>query len=177
MTNISFFGRWRNVGKKLGVNALLPMLCRLRFSKSFQSDNHVYCESNYSTLDFLSSFIEIVFKLWNCAGHYRRFTLWCYTSSFFKVSHGLPCWILGNHALITWLQVLNRVLLCSVPCCLLFDDLFKETTCKYLCTFIQTSKGHGWSLVITWYTMASLHEPCEGSRHFIENDVIHRVDY
>ena len=26
--------------KKLGVNALLPMLCRLRFSKSFQSDNH-----------------------------------------------------------------------------------------------------------------------------------------
>ena len=25
--------------KKLGVNAILPMLCRLRFSKSFQSDN------------------------------------------------------------------------------------------------------------------------------------------
>ena len=35
--------------KKLGVNALLPMLCRLRFSKSFQSDN-VYL--NNSTLDF-----------------------------------------------------------------------------------------------------------------------------
>ena len=49
--------------KKLGVNVLLPMLCRLRFSKSFQSDNHVYCGLNYSTLDFfLSSFIEIVFK-------------------------------------------------------------------------------------------------------------------
>ena len=32
--------------KELGVNALLPMLCRLRFSKFF-----------------LSSFIEIVFKL------------------------------------------------------------------------------------------------------------------
>ena len=29
---------------KLGVNALLPILCRLRFSKSFQSDNHVYCD-------------------------------------------------------------------------------------------------------------------------------------
>ena len=57
----------RNVGKKkpkkLGVSALLPMLCRLRFSKYFQSDNHVYCDLNNSTLDFLSSFIEIVFKL------------------------------------------------------------------------------------------------------------------
>ena len=39
--------------KKLGVNALLPMLYRLHFnSKSFQSDNHVYCDSNNSTLDF-----------------------------------------------------------------------------------------------------------------------------
>ena len=28
------------------------MLCRLRFSKSFQSDNHVYCNLNNSTLDF-----------------------------------------------------------------------------------------------------------------------------
>ena len=37
--------------KKLDVNALLPMLCRLRFSKSFQSDNHVYCDLNNSTLD------------------------------------------------------------------------------------------------------------------------------
>ena len=32
--------------KKLGVNALLSML---RFSKSFQSDNHVYCDLNNST--------------------------------------------------------------------------------------------------------------------------------
>ena len=38
--------------KKLGVNALLPMLCRLRFGKSIQSDNHVYCDLNDSTLDF-----------------------------------------------------------------------------------------------------------------------------
>ena len=38
--------------KKLGVNALLPMLCRLHFSKSFQSDNHVYCDLNNSTLEF-----------------------------------------------------------------------------------------------------------------------------
>ena len=38
------------------------MLCRLGFSKSFPSDNHVYCDLNNSTLDFLSSFIEIVFN-------------------------------------------------------------------------------------------------------------------
>ena len=38
--------------KKLSVNALLPMLCRFRFSKSFQSDNHVFCDFNNSTLDF-----------------------------------------------------------------------------------------------------------------------------
>ena len=49
--------------KKLGVNALLPTLCRLRFSKSFHSNNHIYCDLNNSTLDFLSSFIKIVFKL------------------------------------------------------------------------------------------------------------------
>ena len=39
--------------KTLGVNALLPMLCILRFGKSFQSDNHVYCDFNNSTLDFI----------------------------------------------------------------------------------------------------------------------------
>ena len=32
--------------KKLGVNALLQMSCRLRFSKSFQSDEHFYCDLN-----------------------------------------------------------------------------------------------------------------------------------
>ena len=37
--------------KTLDVNALLPMLCRLRFSTSFQSDNHVYCDLNNRTLD------------------------------------------------------------------------------------------------------------------------------
>ena len=41
-----------DVGKKLGVNAVLPMLCSLRLSKSFQSDNHVYYDLNNSTLDF-----------------------------------------------------------------------------------------------------------------------------
>ena len=30
------------VVKKLGVNVLLLMLCRFRFSKSFQSGNFVY---------------------------------------------------------------------------------------------------------------------------------------
>ena len=38
---------------KLGVDALLLMLCRLRFSKSFQSDNYVYYDLSNSTLDFL----------------------------------------------------------------------------------------------------------------------------
>ena len=28
------------------------MFCRLRYSKSFQSDNHVHCDLNNSTLDF-----------------------------------------------------------------------------------------------------------------------------
>ena len=37
------------LGEKLGVNALLLMLCRLHFSKSFQSDNHVYRDLNNST--------------------------------------------------------------------------------------------------------------------------------
>ena len=48
--------------EKLGVNAFLPMLCRLPFSKSVQSGNHVYCDLNNSVLDFLSSLIETVFK-------------------------------------------------------------------------------------------------------------------
>ena len=48
--------------KKLGVNALLPMLWRRCSSKSFQSDNHLYCDLNNRTLDFLSSFVETVFK-------------------------------------------------------------------------------------------------------------------
>ena len=30
----------------MGVNASLPMLCRLRFRKYYQSDNHVYCDLN-----------------------------------------------------------------------------------------------------------------------------------
>ena len=51
-TNIPVMERRRFVGKKLVVDALLPMLYRLRFSKSFQSDNNVYCDLNNSTLDF-----------------------------------------------------------------------------------------------------------------------------
>ena len=42
--------------KKLGVNALLSMLCILRFSKSFQSDDHVYCDLHNTTLVFFISF-------------------------------------------------------------------------------------------------------------------------
>ena len=55
MTNIPVLEQGRNVGKKLGVNVSLPKLYRLRFSKSFQSDNHVHCDLNNSTLDFLTS--------------------------------------------------------------------------------------------------------------------------
>ena len=39
--------------KKLGVDVLLLMLCRLRFCKSSQSDNYFYYDLNYSALDFL----------------------------------------------------------------------------------------------------------------------------
>ena len=38
---------------KLGVNVLLLMLCRLRFRKSFQSDNYVCYDLNNSALDLL----------------------------------------------------------------------------------------------------------------------------
>ena len=37
---------------KLGVDVLL-LLCRLRFCKSFQSDNYVYYDLNNTALDFL----------------------------------------------------------------------------------------------------------------------------
>ena len=62
---------------KLGVDVLLLMLCRLCFCKSFQSKNYVYCDLNNNALDFLSSFIEIVFKLCTCAGRLSTISL-CY---------------------------------------------------------------------------------------------------
>ena len=37
----------------VSVDVLLLMLCRLRFCKSFQSDNYVYCNLNNSALDFV----------------------------------------------------------------------------------------------------------------------------
>ena len=48
--------------KKLGVNALLPMLCPLRFRISFQSDNHVYCDLNNSTEHFYLSSLSKSFS-------------------------------------------------------------------------------------------------------------------
>ena len=45
---------------KLGVDVLLLMLCRVRFCKSFQSDNYVHFDLNNSAL---SSVMELVFKL------------------------------------------------------------------------------------------------------------------
>ena len=41
------------LGVDPGVDVLLLMLCRLRFCKSFQSDNYVYYDLNNSALDFL----------------------------------------------------------------------------------------------------------------------------
>ena len=49
----------------MGVDVLLLMLCRLRFCKSFQSDNFFYYDLNNSALDFLILFYpkSYVFKL------------------------------------------------------------------------------------------------------------------
>ena len=66
MTNILVLGNEGMFVKNLGVNALLPMSCRLRFSKSFQSDNHVYCEMHFRPFylvlsrSFLNSEIVLV---------------------------------------------------------------------------------------------------------------------
>ena len=55
-------GKWRTfqfwsseemLVNKMGVDVLLLMLCRLRFWKSFRSDNYVYYDLNNSVLDFL----------------------------------------------------------------------------------------------------------------------------
>ena len=56
------------VVNKLGVDVLLLMLCRLRFCKSFQSDNYVYYDLNNSALDlisksFLNSELVLVVKV------------------------------------------------------------------------------------------------------------------
>ena len=42
----------------LSDNALLPVFCRLRFSKSFQSDNYVYYDLNNSALDFFDKVLS-----------------------------------------------------------------------------------------------------------------------
>ena len=46
---------------KLGVDVLLLMLCKLRFCKSFQSDNYVYYDLN--TKPFLNSELVLVVKV------------------------------------------------------------------------------------------------------------------
>ena len=51
--------------KKLGVDVLLLMLRRLRFCKSFQSDNYVYYDLNNSALDFLIQFYRNRFQTLN----------------------------------------------------------------------------------------------------------------
>ena len=48
---------------KLGVDVLLLMLCRLRFCKSFQSDNYVYYDLNNSASKNMAWFIGIFYKL------------------------------------------------------------------------------------------------------------------
>ena len=50
---------------KLGVDILLLMLCRLRFCKSFQSDNYVCYDLNNSASDFLVQFYRKRFQTLN----------------------------------------------------------------------------------------------------------------
>ena len=50
--NSSFGAVKKYVRKQTGVDALLPMLFELRFSKSFQSDNYVYYDLNNITFEF-----------------------------------------------------------------------------------------------------------------------------
>ena len=52
MTNIPVWSSEEMLVNKLGVDLLLLMLCRLRFCKSFESDNYVYYDLNNSALDF-----------------------------------------------------------------------------------------------------------------------------
>ena len=53
MTKFQFWSSEEMLVNKSGVDALLLMLCRRRFCKSFQSDNYVYYDFNNSALDFL----------------------------------------------------------------------------------------------------------------------------
>ena len=65
---------------KLGVDVSLLMLCRLRFCKSFQSDNYVYHDLNNSTLDFLKATFHLTIfdipmrPMLEDQRHRRRFT-------------------------------------------------------------------------------------------------------
>ena len=63
---------------KLGVDVLLLMLGRLRFCKSFQSDNYVYYDLNNSALDFLIQFYRNRFQTLNlcCSLKYNFFMLY-----------------------------------------------------------------------------------------------------
>ena len=67
--------------KKPAVNALLPMLCKLRFTKFFQLGNHVYCHLNNSTSEFYLVLSKSFSNFSNCAGRYSTITLLCYASS------------------------------------------------------------------------------------------------
>ena len=62
---------------KLGVDVLLLILCRLRFCKSFQSDNYVYYNLNNSALDFL---------IWYYRNHFKTLNLcWSLKYNFFML--------------------------------------------------------------------------------------------
>ena len=77
---------------KLGVNALLPMLCRLRFSKSFQSDNLVYCDLNNNALDFFIQFYRNRFEtLKLCWSLYYNYFMMIHTKLNIKLDKTHKC--------------------------------------------------------------------------------------
>ena len=47
----SSFGVVKNVGKKTGCQCFTANVMQTSFQQVFQSDNHVYCDLNNSTLE------------------------------------------------------------------------------------------------------------------------------
>ena len=70
---------------KLDLDVLLLMLCRLRFCKSFQSDNYVYYDLNNSALRRIS-----------CHGRNHSQASWKYSLTIFLCcQHQSECSLLG----------------------------------------------------------------------------------
>ena len=74
MTNIPVLEQWRNVGKKSGCQFFTADVMHTSFIiKSFQSDNHVYCDLNKK--DFRLVYLGLSTSFLNCAGRYSTITL------------------------------------------------------------------------------------------------------